>query len=151
MYKNLCNGIRAKGFTLLELILVVAMIGLIATFSVTLGSGFLWRSDLSSAQYLSVVALRRAQILAQAQKGDEDWGVHIEENQLTIFKGNDFEDRNVEADEEYDLGSVTTSGEVDVVYHKHSGQPYDSSYEIDLVTQGEIIIITINSEGTISY
>ena len=139
------------GFTLLELLLVVAMISVVTMFSVTLGSGFIWRTDLSQAQYLTVINLRHAQILARAQVDDSDWGVHIENNQLTVFKGNDFDTRDTESDEEYDLGSVTVGTEVDVIYHKFSGEPYDSILEIDLTTNNETASITVNSEGTVIY
>lgn len=140
-----------KGFTLLELMLVVAMIGLVAMFSVTVSSSFLWRTDLSFAQYTSVVGLRRAQVLARAQAYDSDWGVHITDNQMTIFKGNDFISRDALYDEEYDLGSVLVLVPVSVVYHKFSGKPYDNLSEINLITGQDTVAITVNSEGTINY
>ncbi len=139
------------GFTLLELMLVVAMIGLIAMFGASLGSGFLWRTDLSQAQYSTVVHLRYAQVLAHAAQDDSDWGVHIENNRLILFKGNDFETRDEESDEENDLGSVTVSDPIDVVYHKFSGIPYLSSSEITLTTNEETAVIQVNQEGTLTY
>lgn len=142
---------KQKGFTLLELVLVVAMIGLIATFSVTLSTGFISRTDLSRAENESVVGLRRAQVLAQMGTDDSDWGVHIEDNQLTLFKGSNFQERDSQIDEEYDLGSVVISAPVDVVYQKLSGRPYESFSEINLRVMEETATITINSEGTISY
>lgn len=147
---EICKN-KQTGFTLLELLLVVAMIGLIAMFSVSLGSGFIWRTDLSSAQSSLVASLRRAQVLARSQADDIDWGVHIENNQLTIFQGNNFPSRNVSQDEEYNLGSVVVSAPTEVIYHKFSGAPYENSYTISLASNGEISVININSEGMISY
>jgi prepilin-type N-terminal cleavage/methylation domain-containing protein len=146
------QNIKRRGFTLIELLLVVALIGLIALFSVRLGSDFIWRTDLGQAQFSTVTALRRAQSLAQAQMNDSDWGVHVENSQLFLFKGNNFENRDVESDEEYDLGSVVASAPVDVIYHKFSGQPYQNSSEIDLtIIGGNIASISVNEEGTVSY
>ncbi len=138
------------GFTLIELILVVAMIGLIALFSVTLGSGFLWRTDLSSAEYLTVTSLRQAQLFSQASVGDSSWGVHIENNILTLFQGPSFQLRDVQADEEHSLGSVTTTEPVDIIYSKFFGQP-NTIHDISLTAAGETTTITMNQEGTIQY
>ena len=143
--------IQQKGFTLLELMLVVAMIGLIAAFSITVGTGFLWRTDLSQAQYTTVVSLRYAQLLSQAGEENADWGVHIEDNELTIFNGSVFESRDVTKDEEYDLGRVTISPAMDIIYEKFSGKPYEDSSEIQLVTDQDTASITINSEGNVEY
>ena len=139
------------GSTLLELTLVVAMVGFIAIFSSSFGTGFLWRTDLSGAQYSAVIALRHAQVLAQSAQEDSDWGVHIENNELILFKGNDFQTRDTSKDEVSDLGSVTVSSPVDVVYHKFSGRPYMSSYEINLMTNGETAVVSVNSEGIVFY
>lgn len=150
MRYKICKHKQA-GFTLLELMLVVAMMGLIAVFSITLGSGFLWRSDLSSAVSTTVASLRHAQALARAQAGDMDWGVHIGNNQLIVFQGNNFVSRDITKDEEYDLNSVTILVPINVIYHKFSGEPYSSSSEISLTTNKETTIINVNAEGTVSY
>jgi Tfp pilus assembly protein FimT len=148
---GLTHRFTTGGFTLLELTLVVAMMGLIAMFSVTLSSGFLWRSDLSSAVSTTVASLRYAQALARAQMNDTDRGVHIETNQLIVFQGNNFENRDITKDEEYDLNSVTILTPINIIYQKFSGQPYVSFSEINLRTNEETTTININSEGTVSY
>lgn len=145
------NNKQLNGFTLIELILVVAMIGIIAFFGITFDFGFVWRTDLNQAEYLTVTSLRRAQILAQTQTDDIDWGVHFEGNQLILFQGNNFVSRNFIKDEEYDLGSVVVSASNDVVYQKFSGQPYVDLSEIQLTAKEDTIILTINEEGIINY
>jgi prepilin-type N-terminal cleavage/methylation domain-containing protein len=142
---------KGGGFTLLELLLVVAMMGLIATFGMNLSSSFIWRTDLSQSEYLTVTILRRAQVLAQAQANDTDWGVHISGNQLTLFGGNTFSGRDTSIDEEYGLGSVTISSPVDVIYHKFSGEPYNNSTTINLATNQENATLTINEVGVVNY
>ena len=140
-----------SGFTLIELLLVVAMIGLIAMFSVSLGTNFLWRTDLNSALSTTVASLRYAQILAQTETDDVDWGVHLEDSRLILFQGNDFINRDIQKDEEYDLGSVTVQAPVDVVYRKFSGHPYESLNTINLTTNEDTVTLTVNEEGTINY
>lgn len=133
-----------------EIMLVVAMIGIISIFSLNLSSGFLWRTDLTQATQITVNSLRQAQVLSQAQINDSGWGVHIENNLLTIFAGDDFNSRNSEFDEEYELGSVT-SATTDVIYNKGSGLPEQASTQINLLSIGEIATIDINREGNIDY
>lgn len=142
---------KQAGFTLLELILVVAMMGLIVMFGTTLGLGFLWRTDLSSAVSTAVVSLRHAQALARAQVDDADWGVHMENNQLIVFQSNNFESRDITKDEEYDLNSVTILTPIDVIYQKFSGNPHNNSSKISLIANEEITIINVNEYGTVSY
>jgi prepilin-type N-terminal cleavage/methylation domain-containing protein len=140
-----------SGFTLIELLLVVAMLGLIAMFSMSLGTNFLWRTDLNSALSSTIANLRYAQLLAQTQTDDVDWGVHLEDNQLILFQGDDFMNRVIQKDEDYDLGSVTVSAPVEVIYQKFSGHPYESLSEINLTTNENAITLTVNKEGTINY
>ena len=144
------NNKKQNGFTMIELALVVAMIGVISVSSSSLASSFLWRSDLSGGGEITVASLRRAQVLAKAQSNDTDWGVHIEDNLLTIFAGADFNSRDISFDEEYDLGSVTTGSPVDIVYSKFSGIP-SSPLNITLVAAEETIVINVNTEGAINY
>jgi prepilin-type N-terminal cleavage/methylation domain-containing protein len=141
----------ASGFTLIELLLVVAMLGLVAIFSLSLSTNFLWRTDLNSALSSTVANLRYAQILAQTETDDTDWGVHLEDNQLILFQGNDFINRDILKDEEYDLGSVSVSTPVDVIYQKFSGYPYENLSEINLTTNEDTVTLTVNKEGTIDY
>ncbi len=141
----------SAGFTLLELVLVVALIGLVSFFSLSLGSGFLWRTDLSDGQYITVLNMRRAQLLAETAVEDSDWGVHIENNILILFKGNDFSTRDGIFDEEYNLNSVVVTDPVDLIYHKFSGQPYQNSSEVSLTSNSETVVLSIDSEGIINY
>ena len=142
---------KQKGFTMLELVLVVAMIGLLASFSINVSSGVIWRTDLHQAQSTTVSSLRQAQILAQSGVENVDWGVHIEESTVTIFQGNDFENRDETKDERYDLGSSLSEETIDVVFHRLSGIPYDSPTEINLTARGGTVTLTVNSLGTINY
>ena len=141
----------SSGFVLIELSLVIAMIGIIAMFTLPLGTNFLWRTDLNSAVSLTIASLRHAQLLAQTETDDMDWGVHFEDNQLILFQGNNFINRDVQNDEEYDLGSVVAQDSVDVIYHKFSGHPYGGLNEINLTTNDNVIILTISEEGVINY
>ena len=145
------NKKESSGFTLIELVLVVAMIGIFSAFSFSLGTGFIWRTDLSQAEIMTVFSLRRAQVLARANMNDTDWGVHLGNSALTIFSGNDFDSRDVSFDEEYDLGSVVVSSIYDISYQKLSGRPYLSSYEINLTANEETVTVSVNSEGIVNY
>lgn len=142
---------KKNGFTLLEVLLVVALIGITTLLGTAMSSGSLWRTELQTAHYASVVTLRRAQMLARAQAYDSDWGVSIVDNEMTLFKGDSFVARDTLYDEVVTLRSVTVLAPVEVVYHKFSGKPYQSFSEIQLMTNSDTAILTINAEGTISY
>lgn len=142
----------ASGFTLLEILLVVAVLALIAGIGAPLYQSSQVRNDVEVASYVIVQSLQRAQILSQAVDGDTTWGVRIESGVVTLFRGSNFASRDPDFDEVFDIApSITPSGIEEIVFSKFSGEP-QSIGTITLSTSiNATKTITINEKGLATY
>lgn len=141
-----------KGFTLIELILVVATITALSIISIPVYSLLQVRNDLDVATNTAVQTLRRAQLLSQSVDGDSSWGVNLGQNNITLFKGVSFTLRDTNFDEVYTLsGNVTFSGISEVVFSKLLGNPATTGTIVLTTSNNETQNITLNSKGFLDY
>lgn len=143
---------KHRGFTLLEVMLSVAIIALIAGLGTPIYQGFQVRNDLDVAANSVATSLRRAQILSQAVDGDTSWGLSIQSGEITLFRGASYASRSAEYDEVFNLqGSITPSGVSEIVYEKFTGIPQTTGTIILTSNANETRNIIINEKGTITY
>lgn len=142
---------KQSGFTLIEVLISLALIMLIMAISVPLYQSFQIRNDLSIAINTTAHMLRRAQLLSQAVDIDS-WGVYIQNGRLTLFRGPSFASRNPDFDELVELPSISlASGLSEIVFSKFSGKPQTIGTISLTSTNNEISTLNINEEGIISY
>src|ERR1051326_7784778 len=91
------------GFTLIEILLVLALIVLVVGVTLPLAWGFLQSSDLDISTLTAVQSLRRAQQLAAEGAADSSWGVELEQQTVTVFSGSSFASRDSNLDEQFNL------------------------------------------------
>lgn len=141
-----------NGFTLLEVLLSIALISVIAGISIPIYQSFQVRNDLDIATTSTVQVLRRAQVLSQASDGDAGWGWKIESGRMVLFKGTSYASRDSLYDEVYDVPmSITPSGVSEIVYAKFTGLPSLFGTVTLTTNTNETRSITINAKGTVSY
>lgn len=141
-----------KGFTLIELILVIATITVLAGIAIPVYSLLQVRNDLDVATNTTIQTLRRAQTLSQAIDGDTAWGVKAQQSDITLFKGASYSTRDTNFDEVYSLsGNVTPSGVSEVVFSKLLGNPNTTGILTLTSSNNEVQNITINSKGFLDY
>lgn len=140
-----------KGLTLLELLLSVAIITILAGFSIPVYSSLQVKNDLDLAAASAAQSLRRAQVLSQAIDGDISWGVKIQNSSLIIFKGNSFVSRDSNFDENFDLSSINASGITEIVFNKFSATPQTTGNIILTSGDGSTKTLNINSKGMVDY
>lgn len=141
-----------KGFTLIEIMLVVALMVAIGGISVPVYQTFQVKNNLDVVSYTIVQTLRRAQLLSQTGAGDTMWGVHIASGSATLFKGADFAGRDASFDEVADISTnIVPSGISDIVYSKLLGETQPPGNIVLTTPNNDIKTITINAKGTIEY
>lgn len=108
-----------RGFTLIELLLSMALIAIIAGFTIPLYRNVQAKTDLDSATLLAVGAIRRATALARGVHSDSTWGVHIATTSITIFRGASYAARVTINDEVFDMApAIQVSGKADYVFSR---------------------------------
>ena len=140
------------GFTLIEMMLSVAIIGLLAGLSLPVFLSFQTNNDLSQTTEVVADTLRRAETYSRANYGDAQWGVDFASRSVTLFQGATFSGRNTAFDEPETIPSDVLVGfSGDIIFNKLSGLPA-SSASINLTsTGGSSSTLTINNQGMVNY
>ena len=140
-----------QGFTLLELLLSVAVISALAGLSLPVYRTLLAKNDLDIAAVTIAQSVRRAQVLSQAVDGDTTWGVKAQSGSIVIFKGASFTSRDSIFDETFGVPtSIGVSGTTETVFTKFTGF-LQAIGTMNVSTESDSRSLTINEKGTISY
>lgn len=143
---------KKKGFSLIEMLLSVALVTILFSIAVPPYLSFYKKNDLDISQGTIGQTLRRAQLLSQAVDGDTTWGVRVESGNIVLFKGVSYAARDTAYDEAFDLvPTITPSGIQEVVFSKFSGEPQQTGTITLTLDSGEVRNITINEKGTVGY
>jgi len=139
-------------FTLLEVLLSVAVVVVLTAISIPISLALQIRNDVDVATFIAVQDLRRAQVLAQAIDGDNTWGMRTQVGSITLFKGASYGGRDPDFDEIFELSSsITPSGFQEVVFAKLTGYPQTTGILTLTTSTGDVRNISVNAKGTISY
>lgn len=143
---------RQSGFTLVEVLLSVGILGILATLTLPVYNMFAQRNDLDLAGQQLVGALRRAQIYARGMEDDSAWSVRVDATTVTLFKGTSFGTRDTTADETFSVpGTVTPSGLSEVQFSKFSAAPNTTGTITLTSNASDTRTITINAKGRVEY
>ena len=146
------RNFKKKGFTLIEIILVVALLVLMGGISVPIYQSLQVRKNLDVATYAITQNLRQAQALSQSGTGDITWGVRISTGNITLFKGINYSGRDTAFDENTEISSnIVPSGISEIVFSKLFGEPQTTGDIILTNINNDTETITINPKGTIEY
>ncbi|HKU18843.1 MAG TPA: type II secretion system protein [Candidatus Saccharimonadales bacterium] len=143
---------RSAGFTLVEMLLSVAIIGMLVGLSIPIYQTFVQRNDLDITAQTVVNMLRRAETYARASNTDNAWSVELQSTTITLFQGTTFASRNTAYDETYSLpGSVTPSGLGEVQFTKFTGIPNTTGTVTLTSNTNDTRTITVNAKGMVDY
>lgn len=145
----------------MEMTLSLAVIGIIAAFSMPLFLGMQAKNDLDIATNAVVSSMRRAQTLSQAMDGDSTWGVKVQQTptgrtppyfaRVLLFRGSSYATHATTYDEEFSISEgIVVSGLDEVVFSKLTGDPLQTG-TLTLTSGANVRTVTVNSKGTIDY
>ena len=113
---------KLNGYTLIELLLSVTLLGIISVSAFPVTRNFLDRNEYDSAFRLTVNALRTSQIYSQTGKNDTNWGVSFQSGVLVVFGGASYALRDSSYDEFSSISTkVTVTGATEIVFDKVTG------------------------------
>lgn len=143
--------LKLPAFTLIEILLAVALLSMVLAITLPLGQESLNKSELENATTLITQTIRSAQANAKAGKADAQWGVRIIDNAITLFQGNSYATRNTAVDvvitwsDRFDVTGVN-----ELVFTKYNALP--STTGTITISGFELTsVITINSQGNLLY
>lgn len=140
-----------KGFTLLEVLLSIAMIAILTGFSIPVFRTMLTKNDLDVATTTVAQTLRRAQTQSLAVDGDTSRGVKVQSGSITLFKGTSYAARDSNFDETFDMATtIGMSGTTEIVFTRFTGLP-QATGTINLSTESDSRSVSINEKGTIGF
>ncbi|NCN25498.1 hypothetical protein COT94_02335 [Candidatus Falkowbacteria bacterium CG10_big_fil_rev_8_21_14_0_10_37_14] len=144
--------VKLSAFTLVEMLLIIAIMGVIVGLSAPVVRLSQISNNLDLAALTTTQAIKRAQLLSMAVAEDSNWGLNAGTSSLIIFKGANFATRDINFDEVWDMPSGTSvTSTASIVFNKTRG---------DCITPGQLFvssvnnatkILVINSKGTVEY
>jgi len=149
---NRKRKLQVRGFTLLEMLLSVALLGIIGGMIIPSYHTFIVRNDLDLAVSTLASNLRRAQSLSQSSDGDMTWGVRVGVGSILIYKGPSYVLRDVDYDENTQIPkTIAPTGLNEITFSKVYGVP-SATGTFSLTSQAnEKRTITINEKGMVDY
>src|SRR5581483_2042007 len=106
-----------KGFTFVELIVVITLISILGVMSVTFYGNFFNRSAVNNTIDGLINQMRKAQIYAMEGRQYGSWGVRSSGTQFILFQGNSYASRNNLYDETFSIfPTASVSAFNDVIF-----------------------------------
>lgn len=135
-----------KGFTIIELIMVVAIVTLVAASSTPFLSSFILRNNWETGIDNVVAATRKAQIYAMSGKGSGPWGVCITGTTYRMFNGSCASP--TQKDDYAFHAGVSASGITSITFDSKTGTPSAVS-TITITSSIGTKNVSINAAGMI--
>lgn len=143
---------KEKAFTLVEVLLVIAVIGILVGLSAPVFYAFQVKNNLNVAVDSVVQSTRRAQLLSQSVDGDDSWGVKVNSGSVVIFQGGSYASRDVNFDEVIDISNdILISGWDEIVFSKFFADPSTTGMITLTSPLGNVASIDVNSKGMVNY
>ena len=135
-----------RAFSLIELIIVIAIIMIIGTAATNFGAGTLLANNLDTDRGMLVSSIRKAQGYAMVKKNNLEWGVCKTGNIIRVFGGTCGAPT---IKDDYELSNSTViSGLSTITFSNLRGEP-NAAQSITLTGNNKTITIIVNALGGI--
>ena len=142
----------SKGFSLVEILIVITMIGILSVISVPFYSDILVKNNEQTALLAIAGSWRKAMMMSIAQVDDKNWGLKILPGSVVIFQGTSYSSRNAAYDKVIKISDqLFFSGLEEIVFGKFTGSPAATGTLNLQMGENAIKSISINEKGMITY
>lgn len=121
---------RDRGFTLIEILLSIAILSLLMSFLISAEDKVLSRNRLFEATATVTTAVRTASLKSKIADQDSAWGAMLAAEHITVYKGATYATRDTNMDDVVDLPAgitISATGGNDIAFKKLSGSPTKDS------------------------
>jgi Tfp pilus assembly protein FimT len=145
----------SAGVTLLEMLLVIALMAAVSVLAAPLVSGSVREGDLDAAAALAVDALGEAQTSAMSGKSPRIFGVHFETTKFVFFRGASYNPADPDNDirdlgQQVSVSSVSISGGgSDIHFSDYRGIPAETGSVVFSGVDGGTRTVAVNAAGLI--
>ncbi len=142
---------NVRGFTLVEVMVVVAIVAVLAFLAAALSASSYTKTQLSVETDDLILVLRRAQSRTVAGYQDGTWGIHLTGTGYTLFKGTTYAGRDTAYDEAHTYPpTITGTGLTDVIFDFRTGKTSNTgTITLTLSVDGTTGTVSVNSNGRI--
>lgn len=123
----------------------------IGAVSISVSQDLYLKNDLEIATISLSQTVREAQMMAKEGYRDSRWGVKVQQEELTLYKGTSYDSRDTTFDEKITIPKgVEITGVDDFNFSKLEGEPQTSG-NINLKISSYENNISVNEKGILSY
>jgi len=134
-----------KGVSIIELILVIAIIALVGATTIPAGSAFLVRNQLKNKTNELVSSLRTAQINTFSGKEDRQWGVEVSGSSIKLYAVGE-----PAFDQAFSIPRSISITQETIVFDKLTGNPDVNATFIINSNTGDSNTVSVNQVGTVN-
>lgn len=136
-----------KGFTILELLIIIAMIAVLGAATVPFLSGFYLKTNLDTTKKMLVSSVRKAQNYAMDGKNGAVWGVCMSGTSLRVFQGSC---ATPTVAEDYTVpANISLTGLTTTTFSSGRGEP-SATFSATLSSGAESHTVLINAAGALT-
>jgi len=145
------SGKHKAGFTLIEVLIVIALMAILVAIMLPVSVDYQKRNDLDVAQTTFVQGVRRAQQLSMGAEGDSQWGLVAISGGIVIFKGSTYSLRDATYDEVFDMSpAIVVTGQSEFDFAKTTGLPSQTGV-VTLTNENYQETVSVNAKGIVNY
>jgi prepilin-type N-terminal cleavage/methylation domain-containing protein len=144
--------VAQRGFTLVEMMITIAVIGVLMALSFPVYIAYQNRNNLSLTTEQVVAMIRRAETFSRGVSGDSTWGVAFQSGAVTLYKGASYAARDSTYDEVVTIpANITRTGLSEVNFAKLTAVPSATGTITFITGENDGKTITLNAEGMVAY
>jgi len=150
---GLSNGKNGAGFTLTEILVVMGLLAIFASFSMFISMDFYRSFSFRAEKNIAVSVLMKARSKALANVGEKTHGVHFESNKYVLFQGTPYDPGDSNNEDIFINPTVSTSGLIEVTFDQLTGRTTltPPATTLTIISGVKSVVITINEEGRIEW